>query len=97
MKFNKQTKNILLICVLYFFNLKIYAQNASTELFNDNLDLKAQLSFSFKELYKDTNDSTFIKSKMVFSGNGIEEDSITVRIRVRGNFRKKYVISNRCG
>ena len=89
MKFNKQTKNILLICVLYFFNLKIYAQNASTELFNDNLDLKAQLSFSFKELYKDTNDSTFIKSKMVFSGNGIEEDSITVRIRVRGNFRKK--------
>ena len=89
MKFNKQTKNILLICVLYFFNLKIYAQNANTELFNDNLDLKAQLSFSFKELYKDTNDSTFIKSKMVFSGNGIEEDSITVRIRVRGNFRKK--------
>jgi len=89
MEFNKQTKNILLICILYFFNLKIYAQNTSTELFNDDLDLKAQLSFSFKELYKDTNDSTFIKSKMVFSGNGIEEDSITVRIRVRGNFRKK--------
>jgi len=89
MEFNKQTKNILLICILYFFNLKIYAQNTSTELFDDDLDLKAQLSFSFKELYKDTNDSTFIKSKMVFSGNGIEEDSITVRIRVRGNFRKK--------
>lgn len=89
MKFNKQTKNILLICVLYFFNFKIYAQNDNPELFNDNLDLKAQLSFDFKELYKDTNDSTFIKSKMVFSGNGIEEDSITVRIRVRGNFRKK--------
>ena len=89
MKFNKQTKNILLICLIYFFNLKIYAQNDSSELFNDGLDLKAQLSFDFKELYKDTNDSTFIKSKMVFSGNGIEEDSITVRIRVRGNFRKK--------
>ena len=89
MKFNKQTKNILLICVLYFLNFKIYAQNDNPELFNDNLDLKAQLSFDFKELYKDTNDSTFIKSKMVFSGNGIEEDSITVRIRVRGNFRKK--------
>lgn len=89
MKFNKQTKNILLICLIYFFNLKIYAQNDSSKLFNDGLDLKAQLSFDFKELYKDTNDSTFIKSKMVFSGNGIEEDSITVRIRVRGNFRKK--------
>jgi|TARA_B100000902_G_scaffold214679_1_gene204148 hypothetical protein len=89
MKFNKQTKNILLICLIYFFNLKIYAQNDNSKLFNDGLDLKAQLSFDFKELYKDTNDSTFIKSKMVFSGNGIEEDSITVRIRVRGNFRKK--------
>lgn len=89
MKFNKQTKNILLICLIYFFNLKIYAQSDEPKLFNDNLDLKAQLSFSFKELYKDTNDSTFIKSKMVFSGNGIDEDSITVRIRVRGNFRKK--------
>ena len=89
MKFNKQTKNILLICLIYFFNLKIYAQSDEPKLFNDDLDLKAQLSFSFKELYKDTNDSTFIKSKMVFSGNGIDEDSITVRIRVRGNFRKK--------
>lgn len=89
MKFNKQTKNILLICLIYFFNLKIYAQNDDPKLFNDDLGLKAQLSFSFKELYKDTNDSTFIKSKMVFSGNGIDEDSITVRIRVRGNFRKK--------
>lgn len=89
MKFNKQTKNILLICLIYFFNLKIYAQNDNSKLFNDGLDLKAQLSFDFKELYKDTNDSTFIKSKMVFSGNGIKEDSITVRIRVRGNFRKK--------
>ena len=66
MKFNKQTKDILLICLIYFFNLKIYAQSDEPKLFNDNLDLKAQLSFSFKELYKDTNDSTFIKSKMVF-------------------------------
>ena len=89
MKFNKQTKNILLICVLYFINFKNIAQTQSSELFSDNLNLNAEISFDFKELYKNTNDSTFIKSKMVFSGNGVEEDSLTVRIRVRGNFRKK--------
>ena len=89
MKFNKQTKNILLLCVLYFFNFINIAQSQSSELFSDDLNLNAQLSFDFKDLYKNTNDSTFIKSTMVFSGNGLEEDSMTVRIRVRGNFRKK--------
>ena len=37
-----------------------------SELFSEGLDLKVQLSFDFKELYKDTNDSTFIKSDMIF-------------------------------
>ena len=89
MKFNKQTKNILLLCVLYFINFKNIAQSQSSELFSDDLNLNAQLSFDFKDLYKNTNDSTFIKSKMFFSINGLEEDSMTVRVRVRGNFRKK--------
>ncbi len=89
MKFNKQTKKILLLFTLYFFNFQIIAQNQNEKLFSEDLNLKAQLSFDFKDLYKNTNDSTFIKSKMIFSGNGIDEDSITVRIRVRGNFRKK--------
>ncbi|MEC7858139.1 MAG: hypothetical protein VX706_01950 [Bacteroidota bacterium] len=89
MKFNKQTKNILLLCVLYFINFKNIAQSQSSELFSDDLNLNAQLSFDFKDLYKNTNDSTFIKSKMLFSINGLEEDSMTVRVRVRGNFRKK--------
>ncbi|MDG2342930.1 MAG: hypothetical protein P8L24_07735 [Cytophagales bacterium] len=89
MKFNKQTKNILLLSVLYFINFINIAQSQSSELFSDDLNLNAQLSFDFKDLYKNTNDSTFIKSTMVFSGNGLEEDSMTVRIRVRGNFRKK--------
>ena len=89
MKFNKQTKNILLLCTLYFINFINIAQSQNSELFSDNLNLTAQLSFDFKDLYKNTNDSTFIKSTMVFSGNGLEKDSMTVRIRVRGNFRKK--------
>ena len=89
MEFNKQTKNILLISILYFFTFKNIAQSQESNLFSGDLDLKAQLTFDFKDLYKNTNDSTFIKSKMLFSINGLEEDSMTVRVRVRGNFRKK--------
>ena len=75
--------------VLYLVALPGVSFSQSENLFKENLNLSVQLSFDFKELYKDTNDSTFIKSKMVFSGNEIEEDTITARVRVRGNFRKK--------
>ena len=89
MKINKQTKKILLISILYLLNLNNIILSQDSGLFTEGTELKAQLAFDFKELYKSTNDSTFIKSKMIFSGTGIEEDTITVRIRVRGNFRKK--------
>ena len=89
MEFNKQTKNILLISILYFFTFKNIAQSQESNLFSGDLDLKAQLTFDFKDLYKNTNDSSFIKSKMVFSGTDIDTDTITARVRVRGNFRKK--------
>ena len=89
MKINKQTKKILLLSILYFCSLPNNLFSQDSELFANDLNLKAQLTFDFKELYKNTNDSTFIKSPMVFSGNGIDQDTITVRIRVRGNFRKK--------
>ena len=89
MKINKQTKKILLISILYFLNFGNILHSQESNLFSENINFKAQLSFDFKDLYKSTNDSSFIKSQMIFSGNGISEDTITVRIRVRGNFRKK--------
>mgnify|MGYP003313973957 CR=1 FL=1 len=56
MEFNKQTKNILLISILYFFTFKNIAQSQESNLFSGDLDLKAQLTFDFKDLYKNTND-----------------------------------------
>ena len=89
MKFNKQTNKILFLTTIYLLTAVNNLISQGSELFSEGLDLKVQLSFDFKELYKDTNDSTFIKSDMVFSGTGLSEDTITTRIRVRGNFRKK--------
>ena len=78
MKINKQTKKILLLSILYFCSLPNNLFSQDSELFDNDLNLKAQLTFDFKELYRNTNDSTFIKSPMVFSGNGIDQDTITV-------------------
>ena len=89
MKFNKERIKILFLSVLYLVLNTNLSHSQSNELFRDDLNLKVQLSFDFKELYKNTNDSTFIKSKMIFSGDELGEDTITARVRVRGNFRKK--------
>ena len=89
MKFNKERIKILFLSVLYLVLNTNLSHSQSNELFRDDLNLKVQLSFDFKELYKNTNDSTFIKSKIIFSGDELGEDTITARVRVRGNFRKK--------
>ena len=88
-EFNKERIKILFLSVLYLVLNTNLSHSQSNKLFKDDLNLKVQLSFDFKELYKNTDDSTFIKSKMIFSGDGLGEDTITTRVRVRGNFRKK--------
>ena len=47
------------------------------------------MTFDFKKLYKNTNDSTYIKTNLKFSSIAGTIDSMDIRIRVRGNFRKK--------
>ena len=64
-----------------------FSQNE--ELFSKNLNLSAEMPIDFKKLYKNTNDSTFIKTQMIYASNNGEHDTITIKIRVRGNFRKK--------
>ena len=60
------------------------------ELFSKNLNLSAEMAIDFKELYKNTNDSTFIKTQMIYKSSNGEHDTITIKVRVRGNFRKRY-------
>jgi len=57
-------------------------------LFQNKNPLAIRLSLSFKELRRETNDSTFIQSTLAFK-NGEVWDTIPIEIRTRGNFRKK--------
>ena len=52
MKFNKQTNKILFLSTLYLFIIINDALSQDYELFSGKLNLNAELSFDFKELYK---------------------------------------------
>ena len=62
------------------------------KLFSEDLNLSMEMAFDFKELYKNTNDSTYIKTKLKFSSIAGVIDSMDIRIRARGNFRKKNML-----
>ena len=58
-------------------------------LFSNKKPLKIKLNYSNKNLNKNTNDSTFIKSKLIFFEKKKNKE-IQVSLRARGNFRRKH-------
>ena len=58
-----------------------------TKLFQEASPLEIQLSYSNKELRKDTNDSTYIDVEMKYKEGG-EWKTLPVGLRARGNFRR---------
>lgn len=58
-------------------------------LFSNKKPIKIKLNYSNKNLNKNTNDSTFIKSKLIFFEKNINKE-IQVSLRARGNFRRKH-------
>ena len=58
-------------------------------LFQDRDPLSLRLFFSTKNLRKNTNDSTYIKSILFFQNKQSSWDSLKIKLRARGNFRRK--------
>ena len=58
-------------------------------LFIDQKPLKIRLNYSNNNLNKNTNDSTFMKTKLVFIQENKNKE-IDVLLRARGNFRRKH-------
>ncbi len=57
-------------------------------LFRNNSPLSLQLRYSNKEVKRKTNDSVYLQSR-IWHRIGEQWDSLPVRIRARGNFRRK--------
>jgi hypothetical protein len=63
-------------------------QTESNPLFQNQQPLPLRLSLSFKDIKKNTTDTTFLSSLLYYQQNGIW-DSINISVRSRGKFRKK--------
>ena len=79
------------ITIFILFNNVLRAQNflKYDSLFSDQKPLKIRLNYSNKNLNKNTNDSTYLKTELVFIEKNINKES-EVLIRARGNFRRKH-------
>ncbi len=66
------------------FQFESFAQGG---LFKTEEPLSVELNFSIKQLRAETNDSTYIDSKMIYEVSPGKTDTLDIEIRTRGNFR----------
>lgn len=67
----------------------IGTENATTPLFQDESPLSIVLRYSDKEMRRDTDDSTYLKTQLAYQNPDGEWDSLEVGLRARGNWRRK--------
>lgn len=63
---------------------------STTPLFQDREPLMVRLKYSNRELLRETNDSTYVKSVMYYKEGQGSWDSLPIKIRARGNYRKEH-------
>ena len=94
---NKQIGNILVFFVfIFFFNysnsqeiLKDDDSKKISRVFKEDKILPIKLSYSIKDIKKNTNDSTYINSTLFYQTKDSTWNSIEVSLRSRGNNRLK--------
>ena len=64
------------------------AEQETTPLFRDSEPLQVRLAYSNRELLRDTDDTTYLKTVLHYRLGEAEWDSLPVKIRARGNYRK---------
>lgn len=87
----------MFISIFIFLNSFTYSQNISEKnssnqvsiLFDNQNILPLKLSYSNKEIKRKTNDSTYIKTTILYGTDGDIWNELNVEIRRRGNFRLK--------
>lgn len=94
----KKTIHLLLLIVCFILTKAIYSQSsaASSEneevikIFRSDEILPIKLIYSNKNIKKNTNDSTFIKTDLSYKTKENTWETFEVRLRARGNFRRGH-------
>lgn len=76
-----------LFCCFVFICFAAFPRQ-DERLFDSEEILEISMKFSVKKLRKETNDSTFMDSKLIYRNMDGAVDTLDVGLRVRGNFRK---------
>lgn len=76
-----------LTLIFVFSGISLGGVLAQGGLFKSKDPLAVELSFSIKQLRSETNDSTYIDSKMIYEVSPGVTDTLDIEIRTRGNFR----------
>lgn len=76
----------LFLCIIYSGKAQ---QLETTPLFQNNEILEARLDFSFRDIKKSKSDTAYFATQLYYKNEEKQWDSIKVRIRSRGNFRKE--------
>ncbi len=88
----------LLLLFIFFISVTIsYSQNdektlkknATSILFSDQEIFSIKLNYSVKDIKKNTNDSTYINSNLIYKDSDGTWKNIEVGLRARGNYRRK--------
>jgi len=75
------------LLIVLFLMHGLAAQSTSNALFQSEIPLLLKSNFSKKRLLHKTNDSTYIKSQLLYKST-FEWENIEILLRVRGHFRK---------
>lgn len=83
------TLSVLLYYSGYSQEPEIKSDFQVSELFLEEDIMPVKLSYSIKDLKRDTNDSTYIDSKLSYKLNDQTWETLDIELRARGNYRLK--------
>ncbi len=80
----------LLILIFFLSGYDIAQENDVSPLFQNDEPLEVRLTYSFKSLRKDTNDTLYMPTHLSYKDENGVWDSVPIVLRTRGNFRKNH-------
>lgn len=93
---NKQTRYLFIFVGIFFFNYSVSQESAQIDLsekvedvFSEEDILPIKMSYSIKDIRRETNDSTYIDSQIEYQVKDNTWETLTVELRKRGNNRLK--------
>lgn len=85
-----KTKALVIFLFVIFCHVSVAQEGTIEPLFRSDSLFEMSLSYSFKELRKNTNDSLYLPTILYYKTNKENWDSLKIEMRSRGDYRIKH-------